>query len=209
MCLSFTPFSSSLDSLGLCWPGGTGQLDTRAYTQMRLPHASCNACTRPRGSSRHTTRGDIFACTHCASRCAHTATSRAGRLAGWRGDVCLARAGSRTVFRLPPPIPGKPGGGYPQEWHSAQTTIKRNYVAHMERKRARAPVMQEVVLCVRGGKPPRPPARWRRLRVFIACSFQQIRRPGTLWPRAWPCFAGTSNLLERMNVGGGRSSISL
>jgi hypothetical protein len=58
------------------------------------------------------------------------------------------------VFRLPPPIPGKPGGGYPQEWHSAQTTIKRNYVAHMERKRARAPVMQEVILCVWGGTSP-------------------------------------------------------
>ena len=130
---------------------------------------------------------------HRASRCAHTATSRAGRLAGWRCDVCWERAGSRTVFRLPPPIPGKPGGGYPQEWHSAQTTIKRNYVAHMERKRARAPVMQEVILCVRGGKPPRPPARWRCLRVLIACSFQQIRRLSTAWQRAWPCCAGTSN----------------
>ncbi len=79
------------------------------------------------------------------------------------------------MFRLPPPIPGKAGGGYPQEWHSAQTTIKRNYVAHMERKRARAPVMQEVILCVRGGKPPRPPARWRCLRVLIACSFRVTR----------------------------------
>jgi len=53
-------------------------------------------------------------------------------------------AGSRSVFRLPPPIPGKPGGGYATEWHDAQTTIKRSYIAHRERKRARGPAMHEV-----------------------------------------------------------------
>ena len=63
--------SSSLHALGLCWPGGTGHLDTRVCTQMRLPHASCDACTRPRGSSRHTTCGEIFACTPRESLRAH------------------------------------------------------------------------------------------------------------------------------------------
>jgi len=55
------------------------------------------------------------------------------------------------VFRLPPPIPGKPGGGYPQEWHDAQTTIKRNYLSHVARKRARGETLQEVKLDAAGG----------------------------------------------------------
>ena len=49
----------------------TGHLDARAYTLMRLPHASCDACTRPRGSSRHITCGDIFACRPHESLRAH------------------------------------------------------------------------------------------------------------------------------------------
>lgn len=45
-------------------------------------------------------------------------------------------AGSRSVFRLPPPIPGLPGGGYPQEWTDAAMIIQRNYTVHLARKKA-------------------------------------------------------------------------
>ena len=59
----------------------------------------------------------------------------------------------RSVFRLPPPIPGKPGGGYPSEWHSATNTIRRNWLSHVARKRARGDTLQEVKLdaAVAGG----------------------------------------------------------
>jgi hypothetical protein len=41
------------------------------------------------------------------------------------------------MFRLPPPIPGKPGGGYPAEYHTAATTIQRNVKIFWVRKQLR------------------------------------------------------------------------
>ncbi len=38
------------------------------------------------------------------------------------------------MFRMPPPIPGKPGGGYPVEYHTAATTIQRNVKIFWTRK---------------------------------------------------------------------------
>eukprot|EP00960_Hanusia_phi_P034139 750871-Hanusia_phi.AAC.1 len=46
---------------------------------------------------------------------------------GGVGHFC---SGKVSVFRLPPPIPGKEGGGYPAEWHHAQIVIRRNYMMH-------------------------------------------------------------------------------
>ncbi|EKX44811.1 hypothetical protein GUITHDRAFT_163453 [Guillardia theta CCMP2712] len=46
---------------------------------------------------------------------------------GGVGHYC---SGKVNVFRLPPPIPGKEGGGYPSEWHHAQIVIRRNYMIH-------------------------------------------------------------------------------
>jgi hypothetical protein len=48
------------------------------------------------------------------------------------------------MFRLPPPIPGKPGGGYPAEYHTAATTIQRNVKIFWTRKQLRG--MKEVQL---------------------------------------------------------------
>jgi hypothetical protein len=48
------------------------------------------------------------------------------------------------MFRLPPPIPGKPGGGYPAEYHTAATTIQRNVKIFWTRKRLQG--MKEVQL---------------------------------------------------------------
>ena len=48
------------------------------------------------------------------------------------------------MFRLPPPIPGKPGGGYPVEYHAAATTIQRNVQIFWKRKRQQG--MKEVAL---------------------------------------------------------------
>lgn len=48
------------------------------------------------------------------------------------------------MFRLPPPIPGKPGGGYPPEYHTAATTIQRNVKISWKRRRPQG--MKEVAL---------------------------------------------------------------
>jgi hypothetical protein len=50
------------------------------------------------------------------------------------------------MFRLPPPIPGKPGGGYPAEYHTAATTIQRNVKIFWVRKQKLRQVMKEVQL---------------------------------------------------------------
>jgi hypothetical protein len=41
----------------------------------------------------------------------------------------------QIMFRLPPPIPGKPGGGYPPEYHTAATLIQRNVKISWKRRR--------------------------------------------------------------------------
>ena len=48
------------------------------------------------------------------------------------------------MFRLPPPIPGKPGGGYPPEYHTAATTIQRNVKISWKRRRPQG--MKEAAL---------------------------------------------------------------
>eukprot|EP00286_Rhodomonas_abbreviata_P027100 CAMPEP_0181303058 /NCGR_PEP_ID=MMETSP1101-20121128/8343_1 /TAXON_ID=46948 /ORGANISM="Rhodomonas abbreviata, Strain Caron Lab Isolate" /LENGTH=584 /DNA_ID=CAMNT_0023408581 /DNA_START=34 /DNA_END=1785 /DNA_ORIENTATION=+ len=68
--------------------------------------------------------------------------------------------GSAITFRLPPPIPGKPGGGYPQEYHDAANLIKRNYKVFAERKKAQ---MQEVTLDGDGSGGDANPSRSKKI----------------------------------------------
>jgi hypothetical protein len=49
--------------------------------------------------------------------------------------VCGTFSGVRSMFRLPPPIPGLPGGGYPEEFQKAARVIQRNYAVHLARKK--------------------------------------------------------------------------
>mmetsp|Transcript_31816 Transcript_31816/g.76981 ORF Transcript_31816/g.76981 Transcript_31816/m.76981 type:complete len:474 (+) Transcript_31816:96-1517(+) len=48
-----------------------------------------------------------------------------------------------SVFRLPPPIPGIIGGGYPSEWHDAATRIQTSFRGHSARRKMK---MEDVTL---------------------------------------------------------------
>jgi len=48
-----------------------------------------------------------------------------------------------SVFRLPPPIPGIIGGGYPSEWHDAATRIQTSFRGHNARRKIK---MEDVTL---------------------------------------------------------------
>eukprot|EP00284_Hemiselmis_tepida_P012579 CAMPEP_0174928062 /NCGR_PEP_ID=MMETSP1355-20121228/22714_1 /TAXON_ID=464990 /ORGANISM="Hemiselmis tepida, Strain CCMP443" /LENGTH=463 /DNA_ID=CAMNT_0016174203 /DNA_START=150 /DNA_END=1541 /DNA_ORIENTATION=+ len=47
------------------------------------------------------------------------------------------------MFRLPPPIPGIVGGGYPSEWHDAATRIQTSFRGHSARRKMK---MEDVTL---------------------------------------------------------------
>ena len=61
------------------------------------------------------------------------------------------------LFRLPPPIPGKPGGGYPEEYHKAATLVQRNVKVYLSRRQHN---MKEVKLDA-STKAPAEPLRKR------------------------------------------------
>ena len=178
-----------------------------ALSLQACPESSLWGCAGGQRSAAHSCRRvtctmmtSTWSCTH-APRAMHRAR-RIILLIHERGaanvDAAARGAGSRSVFRLPPPIPGKPGGGYPQEWHSAQTTIKRNYLAHMERKRARAPVMQEVRDFVFTARID--------LRVMMRPACGRLRRSASTM--CWACRrrqrGAPSGVLVRMNPDVGR-----